>query len=94
MRERDRLAGVVQSLTEAAGATRSNPVLNQLIGIAVLEASECLVRGGFEAARLKELGVAEEMVYFIDAKHRPAPAGARAAGMPGRDRPYLRLVGS
>jgi hypothetical protein len=94
MRERDRLVGVVQSLTEAVEATRSKPVLNQLVSIALLEASECLVREGFETARLGELGVTEAVAYFLDAKCQPPNGRTSAASMPSRGAPYLRLVGS
>jgi hypothetical protein len=94
MRERDRLVGIVQSLTEALEATRYKPLLNQLLGMALLEASECLVREGFEPARLNQLGVAEDVVYFVDAKYRPSPGGPAAVAMPRCGGPYLRLVGS
>ncbi|MEA2838893.1 MAG: hypothetical protein QOF41_223 [Methylobacteriaceae bacterium] len=94
MRERDRLVGVVQSLTVAVEATRSKPVLNQLVSIALLEASECLVREGFETARLGELGVTEAVAYFLDAKCQPPNGRTGPGGMPGRRAPYLRLVGS
>jgi hypothetical protein len=93
MNERD-LVGIVQSLTEALEATRSKPMLNRLVGMALLEALECLVREGFESARLSELGVAEEVAYFVDAGYRPSPTGPGGAGMPGRGGPHLRLVGS
>lgn len=94
MSERDRLVGVVQSLTGALKTTQSKPILNQLVSMAVLEASECLVRAGFEPARLNELGVAEELAYYVDAKYRP-PGGKMAPGRtPSGGVPHLRLVGS
>jgi hypothetical protein len=94
MSERDRLVGVVQSLTEALQATQSKPILNQLVSMAVLEASECLVRAGFEPARLNELGVAEELAYFVDAKYRISGGTVGPGGSPARGVPHLRLVGS
>ena len=48
MNERDHLIAVVQSLTDVLEATRSKPMLHQLVSMAVLEASEGLVRAGFE----------------------------------------------
>jgi hypothetical protein len=93
MSECDRLVGVVQSLAEALEATRSKPTLNQLVSMAVLEASECLVRAGFEPTRLNELGVAEELAYFVDAKYR-SRGELRPDGRPSRGGPHLRLVGS
>jgi hypothetical protein len=94
MSECDRLVGVVQSLTRALAAIQSKPVLNQLVRMAVLEALECLVDAGFDPARLSELGVAEELAYFVDAKYRHADGQVSPAGAPVRRGPHLRLVGS
>jgi hypothetical protein len=95
MSECDRLIGVVQSLTGVLEATRSKPMLHQLVSMALVEASENLVRGGFEPAKLCELGVIEDVAYVIDAERRPRPeAGAASTPTPRRGVPYLRLVGS
>jgi hypothetical protein len=95
MSECNRLIGVVQSLTGVLEATRSKPMLHQLISMALVEASEDLVRGGFEPAKLCELGVVEDVAYALDAERRPRPeAGAAGSPSPGRGVPYLRLVGS
>jgi len=60
--------------------------------MAILEASECLVRAGFEPDGLVELGVAEEIVYLIGAEQHSATAPGTTA--PPRGIPRLRLVGS
>jgi hypothetical protein len=44
MSERDRLIGVVQSLTRVLDATQSKPMLHGLVSMALIEASEDLVR--------------------------------------------------
>ena len=93
MNERDYLIAVVQSLTDVLEATRSKPMLHQLVSMAVLEASEGLVRAGFEPARLNDLGVAEELAYFVDAKSCVANGNIGPGDAPSRV-PYLRLVGS
>ena len=93
MNERDHLIAVVQSLTDVLEATRSKPMLHQLVSMAVLEASEGLgCCAGFEPARLNDLGVAEELAYFVDAKS--CVAGNIAPGDAPSRVPYLRLVGS
>jgi hypothetical protein len=92
MSETHRLVNIVLSLVDARAATRQNPVLNQLVGMAILEASECLVRAGFEPDGLVELGVAEEIVYLIGAERHSATAPGTTA--PPRGIPRLRLVGS
>jgi hypothetical protein len=92
MSESDRLIEVVQSLTDALAAARSKPVLYQLTSMAVLEAAEGLVQAGFEPARLHELGVPEDMAYFLDAKWRPLHRGPASAGSASRGTPHLRLV--
>jgi hypothetical protein len=93
MSECDRLIGVVQSLTGVLEATRSKPMLHQLVSMALVEASEDLVRTGFEPARLCELGVIEEVAYLLDAECRPSPTGPGTAGTPTPVRgPHLRLV--
>jgi hypothetical protein len=94
MSECDRLIQVVQSLTDVVEATRSKPMLHQLVSMALVEASEVLVRAGFEPARLNDLGVAEDVSYFMDAKYRALRAGAETVAAPARGCPYLRLVGS
>lgn len=94
MSECDHLVRVVQSLTNTLEATRSKPMLNQLVSMAVLEASECLVRAGFDPARLNELGVAEELAYFFDAEHGASDQPIGWRGTPSRRGTYLRLVGS
>jgi hypothetical protein len=95
MSECDRLIGVVQSLTGMLEATRSKPMLHQLVSMALVEAAEDLVRGGFEPARLCEFGVIEELACLLDAERRSRPeAGAPSTPTPGRGVPYLRLVGS
>lgn len=92
MNERDHLIAVVQSLTDVLEATKSKPMLHQLVSMAVLEASEGLVRAGFEPARLNDLGVAEELAYFV-AKSCVANGNIGPGDAPSRV-PYLRLVGS
>ena len=96
MSECDRLIGVVQSLTGIVEATRSKPLLHQLLSMALIEASEDLVRGGFEPAGLCELGVREELAYLIDAERRSSATrpSAADASPEGRRGPHLRLVGS
>ena len=47
MSERENLTGIVLSLNELVAATSSKPTLNQLLSMALIEASECLVRAGF-----------------------------------------------
>lgn len=89
MSEREGLIGVVQSLTTLLEATASTPVLNHLLGMALLEASEGLVRAGFEPTKLNDLGVAEDVAYFFDAKYRPSNSNS---GPSPRRVPYLRLV--
>jgi hypothetical protein len=95
MSERDRLIGVVQSLTRVLDATQSKPMLHGLVSMALIEASEDLVREGFEPARLCELGVIEEVAYLLDAECLP-PGGRGTAAPPGQGRgvPHLRLVGA
>ena len=92
MSETRRLVRVVLSLVETLEATRQDPMLNQLVGMGILEASECLVREGFDPDGLPDLGVSEEVAYLIAAKFRPSKAGP---GFNGRSRgvPHLRLVG-
>ena|SRR5206468_1764891 len=97
MSECDRLIGVVQSLTGVLEATRSKPMLYQLVSMALVEASEDLVRRGFEPARLCELGVVEDVAYLLDAQCQPPRIpGTTGTPRPGRGRgvPHLRLVGS
>ncbi len=91
MSEREGLIGIVQSLATLLEATASKPVLNQLLGMALLEASEGLVRAGFEPAKLNDLGVAEDVAYFFDAKYRTPGSNSGPSG-PRRRVPYLRLV--
>lgn len=91
MSERDRLVAIVQSLTRVRQATQSNPLLRQLIGMAVLEASECLVRAGFEPEGLPYLGVDEEIAYLVEVK-RPSCASGSGTPGPARGIPHLRLV--
>jgi hypothetical protein len=92
MSETRRLVRVVLSLVETLEATRQDAMLNQLVGMAVLEASECLVQEGFDADGLSDLGVSEEVAYLIAAKFRPSRDGP---GSNGRSQgvPHLRLVG-
>jgi hypothetical protein len=96
MSECDRLIGIVQSLIGVLDATRSKPMLHQLVSMALVVASEDLVKRGFEPARLCELGVIDEVAYLLDAACRPAPSGPDTVGTPTRARgvPHLRLVGS
>ena len=97
MSEYDRLIGIVQSLTGVLEATRSKPMLHQLVSMALVVASEDLVKRGFDPARLCELGVTEEVAYLLDAACRPFPTGPGTAGTPTRAPrgvPHLRLVGS
>jgi hypothetical protein len=96
MSECDRLIGVVQSLTGLLEATQSKPMLHQLVSMALVVASEDLVKGGFEPAKLCDLGVIDEVAYLLDAACRPAPTAPGTAGVatPGRCVPHLRLVGS
>ncbi len=91
MSEREGLIGVVQSLATLLEATASTPVLNHLLGMALLEASEGLVRAGFEPTKLNDLGVAEDVAYFFDAKYRPSGSNS-GPPVPPRGVPYLRLV--
>lgn len=94
MSERERLIGVVRSLTGAVEATRPDSMLNQILKMAILEAAECLVLAGFEPARLSELGVADEMAYLVDAKYRASEGMAGSGRGSSRRAPHLRLVGS
>ena len=94
MSECDQLVGVVLSLTELLRETSTKPVLSQLLGMALLEASECLVRCGFEPSGLTELGITEEMIYYLDVKSRPAGPDLGLIQQAARRVPYLRLVGS
>jgi hypothetical protein len=73
MSEYDRLIGIVRSLTGVLEATRSKPMLHQLVSMALVVASEDLVKRGFDPARLCELGVTEEVAYLLDAACRPSP---------------------
>jgi hypothetical protein len=91
MKERDHLITVVQSLTDVLEATRSKPMLHQLVNMAVLEASEGLVRAGFEPARLNDLGVADELAYLIDAQYCVGSSNIGPGDAPPPV-PYLRLV--
>jgi hypothetical protein len=93
MSECDQLVGVVLSLTELVGETGPKTVLQQLLSMALLEASECLVRGGFEPSRLTELGLTEDMAYYLDVKCQSGSGPGRLA-QAARRVPYLRLVGS
>jgi hypothetical protein len=94
MSECNQLVGVVLSLTELVGETGPKTVLHQLLSMALLEASECLVRGGFDPARLGELGLTEEMAYYLDVKCQASGGGASLLPQRARRVPYLRLVGS
>ncbi|MEA2856928.1 MAG: hypothetical protein QOH98_1249 [Methylobacteriaceae bacterium] len=94
MSERDQLVGVVLSLTELVGQTGPKTVLQQLLSMALLEASECLVRGGFEPSRLTELGLTEDMAYYLDVKCQSGSGGPGRLAQAARRVPYLRLVGS
>jgi hypothetical protein len=94
MSECDRLVGILLSLKELVDATQAKSTLNQLVNMAFVEASECLVRAGFEPARLGELEVADELGYFLDAKYRPSHTEPGTAGAGSRGGPHLRLVGS
>jgi hypothetical protein len=94
MSEPDDLIKIVQSLAENLKAAGTRSMLRQLLGITLLEAAECLVREGFEAARLNELGVPDDVIYFVDAKYRPSAGGSAVRSMPVRIGPHLRLVGA
>jgi hypothetical protein len=94
MSECENLAGIVLSLNELVAATSAKPTLNQLLGMALIEASECLVRAGFAPEMLGQLGLDEEVSYFLDAKYGPADARPRTGACRSRGRPYLRLVGA
>ena len=92
MSECDQLVGVVLSLNQLLGESGSKPVLKQLLSMSLLEASECLVRCGFDRSRLSELGLTEEMAYYLDVKCAGGEPGLAPSG--ARRVPYLRLVGS
>jgi hypothetical protein len=88
------LSGIVRSITGIAEATRSKPMLYQLLSMAVLEASESLVQAGFKPERLHELGVADEVAYFVEAKYRGGGAADDGTAPPSPGTPYLRLIGA
>ena len=92
MSETRRLVRAVLSLVETLEATREDRMLNQLVGMAILEASECLAREGFDPDGLSHLGVSEEVAYLIAAKFRPSREGPGPSGR-SRGVPHLRLVG-
>jgi hypothetical protein len=94
MKECDRLVAMLVSLQELIDAAASKSTLKQLLTMAYVETSECLVRAGFEAEKLAELGVADEVGYFLDAKYRDANPQPGSAGARARGGPHLRLVGA
>lgn len=94
MSDRDQLVGIVLSLTELLRETDPKTVLHQLLSMALLEASERLVRGGFDPSRLGELGLTEDMAYYLDVKCQAAANDSGHAQQAARRVPYLRLVGS
>jgi hypothetical protein len=94
MSECDQLVGVVLSLTELVGETGPKTVLHQLLSMALLEASECLVRGGFDPSRLGELGLTEDVAYYLDVKCQTAANDSGHVPQAACRVPYLRLVGS
>jgi hypothetical protein len=93
MSEKNRLAGILQSLTSLREAARPNPLLYHLVGMAVLEASECLVHAGFEPDALADLGVDEEIAYLVEVKRMSCATASRTSDR-SPSVPHLRLVGS
>ncbi|MBV9392787.1 MAG: hypothetical protein JOZ84_00085 [Methylobacteriaceae bacterium] len=90
MSEQDRLVGILQALTSVREAARSHRLLHHLVGMAVLEASECLVQAGFAPDALAYLGVDEEIAYLVEVKRLSAERRQATS----RGAAHLRLIGS